>query len=203
MSYESYCAACTYLGENADSYGKYYCRYKGDRYASDPKCGLYIEAYSRSSGARENMYDNSRSHKYYITTAILNALKFPDNNYYLKTIGTFINVTLKQNMKYYPLLFAYEIIGPEIAKRLNEDENKSDVATLMFKQYITPTIIAIENNKTEDAVNIYKNMTIELAKKYEVDLNIIVPDPEQISIIELGQGRTKKRIFQEPTIKFI
>lgn len=194
MAYEAYCAACTYLGENADSYGKYYCRYKGDRYACDPKCGLYIEAYSRSSSARENMYDNSRNHKYYITTAILNALKFPDNNYYLITIGSFINVTLKQNMKYYPLLFAYEIIGPEIVKKLKEDKDNVDIASQMFKQYINPTVIAIENNKTEDAVNIYKTMTIELAKRYEIDTNIILPDPKQISIVELRRGRTRTKV---------
>ena len=197
MSYESYCAACTYLGENADSYGKYYCRYKGDRYACDPKCGLYIEAYSRSSSARENMYDNSRSHKYYITTAILNALKFPDNNYYLTTIGTFINITLKQNMKYYPLLFAYEIIGPEIAKKIKEDKDNVDIANQMFKQYINPTVIAIENNKTEDAVNIYKTMTIELAKRYEINTNIILPDPKQINIVEIGRGRTRTKKLEE------
>ena len=50
MAYEDFCAACTYLGENADYDGKYYCDRKGKRvYACDPKCYNMIEAYSRSN----------------------------------------------------------------------------------------------------------------------------------------------------------
>lgn len=199
MSYESYCASCTYLGENGDSYGKFYCRFKGDRYACDPKCNLYIEAYSRSSYGRENMYEYSRDHKYYITTTILNILKCPNNNIYLKTIRDFTNITLKQNMQYFPLLFAYEIIGPEIAQKLQEDKNRIKVAATMFYKYIKPTVIAIRNKETEKAIETYKTMTLELAQRYNVNLNIILPTPQQVNIMELKSIKTKsrKRILEQ------
>ena len=198
MSYYDYCASCTYLAENGyldgDSYGKYYCRYKGDKYACDSKCGLYIEAYSRSSSDMEYMYKFSRDHKYYITTTILSVLKCPDNSIYLKTIRDFTNITLKQNMKHFPLLFAYEIIGPQIAQKLQEDKDRIKVSANMFYRYIKPTVLAIRKNQTEEAVQIYKEMTIELAKRYNVNVNMILPTPQEVSILKLGDRKLRKKI---------
>ena len=95
MAYEDYCAACTYLGENADYDGKYYCDRKGERvYACDPRCYRFVEAYSRSNYGRENMYDNSRNHQSsgcYLTTAMCNILGYEDNNYYLYSFDNIID----------------------------------------------------------------------------------------------------------------
>ncbi len=56
MAYEEYCAACTYLSEKADYYGKYWCEKKGqDMYTNSPKCYNFCEAYRRSTYSRENM----------------------------------------------------------------------------------------------------------------------------------------------------
>jgi len=93
MSYEDYCAACTYLSERSDYNGTYYCERKGeDIYASDAKCYNFCEAYSRSNSSRENMYENSASHTgsgCYLTTIMCQILGYPDNNYYLDTLRKF------------------------------------------------------------------------------------------------------------------
>ena len=104
MALESYCAACTYMGESADYDGKYYCERKGERrYASDAKCYSFCEAYSRSTYSRENMYENSRQHQSgggcYLTTAMCNILGYPDNNYYLETLRNFRDTVLQQDFK--------------------------------------------------------------------------------------------------------
>ena len=187
MSYESYCAACTYMNEEL-YYGKYFCTSKGEwRKASDPKCYNFCEAYSRSSGGRENMYYNSS--RYFITTAIMKILNALDNNYQLKVIGDFTENVLRKDMNYFPLLVAYEIVGPEIAKNLNEDNDKIRVATNMFFKYIKPTVTAIENGETEKAVEIYKVMTLELAKKYNVNMNIVLPNPIDMKLSNVGRSR--------------
>lgn len=193
MAYESYCASCTYMNEN-QNYGKYYCTRKGEwRKASDPKCYNYCEAYSRSSSGRENMYYYSS--RYYITTAILNIMRSLDKNYQIKVIGDFTENTLKQDPKYFPLLFAYETIGPEIANKLQEDKDKITVAVTMFYQYIKPTIKAIEDNDTDLAVETYKTMTLDLAKRYNVDTNIVLPNPAEINNIDLNIGFSRKRVL--------
>lgn len=108
------CASCTYLDPcTADSYGKYYCERKRDRYyGDDPSCGSYCEAYSRSSSAIDNMIDNSRTHRNsgcYITTIMCNILGFDNNNYYLNTLRKFRNDYLQKNKKYLPILVNYEL----------------------------------------------------------------------------------------------
>ena len=173
MAFESYCASCTYMNEN-QHYGKYYCTRKGEwRKASDPKCYSYCQAYSRSDGGRRNMYEYSS--RYYITTAILSILNAIDNNHQIEALGEFIEGTLRTDLKYLPLLYAYEIIGPQIATELKEDKNKTQVAANMFYQYIKPTIKLIEQKETDAAVNLYKTMTLELAKRYHINTNIILP----------------------------
>ena len=106
MAYESYCAACTYLGESVDCYGKYWCPKKGeDHYASDPKCYSFCEAYGRSDSARRNMYENSASHSSsgcYITTIMCEILGFPDNHHCLEILRNFRNekmTTTEENIK--------------------------------------------------------------------------------------------------------
>lgn len=198
MALESYCAACTYMNEN-QNYGKYYCTRKGEwRKASDPKCYSFCEAYSRSNGGRENMYYYSS--RYYITTAILSILRALDNNYQIQVLGNFIENNLRKDMQYFPLLVAYEIIGPQIATSLQKDPNKIKVATTMFYQYIKPTIKAIEENQTDKAVNIYKTMTIELAKRYNINTNTVMLNPNKVNTNELGHGRKRTRKIPVPSI---
>jgi len=191
MAYESYYAACTYMNEN-QNYGKYYCTRKGEwRKANDPKCYRFCEAYSRSNGGRENMYNYSS--RYYITTAILSILRALDNNHQIEVLGAFIENNLRKDIEYLPLLYAYEIIGPQIASELQNDKEKTRIATTTFYQYIKPTIKAIENNEKELAIEIYKTMTIGLAKRYNIDLNIVLPEQTQ------KNNLTRKRVLSEQT----
>lgn len=205
MALESYCASCTYLGENADYNGNYWCSKKGQNMpANAAKCYNWCEAYGRSSYARENMYDYSRSHSSgsgcYLTTAMCEILGYPDNNYYLQTLRDFRDNVLKQDVKYYPLLVTYDVIGPIIALNLSKDENKEQIAKTMVNNYISKAVTAIEENKTQEATNIYVAMTNALAERYNVNTKIITINPEQIDLESLGHGRIKKKIYQKPTI---
>ena len=149
MALESYCAACTYLGENCDYSGKYWCERKGQSvYACDPKCYNFCEAYRRSTSARENMYNNSRSHTSgggcYITTAMCDLLGYTDNCYQLEILREFRNNILKKDRKYWALLITYDIIGPTIATNLKNEACKLSVATLLFENYMNLCIFATD-----------------------------------------------------------
>lgn len=205
MALESYCASCTHLGEKADSYGKYWCSRKGqDMYACEPKCYSWCEAYGRSTYARENMYENSRSHQSgggcYLTTVMCNILGYEDDNYYLQTLRTFRDNVMKKDTKYYPLLITYDVIGPIIALELSKDDNKEIIANTMFKNYITKAVSAIEESKTNNAINIYVAMTNVLAEKYNINTEIITINTENIDLESLGHGRTRKRVLTEESV---
>ena len=201
MAYESYCAACTYMNEN-QYYGKYFCTRKGEwRKASDPKCYSFCEAYSRSNYSRENMYYNSRSHQSsgcYLTTAMCNILGYQDDNYYLNTLRTFRDETLKKNHKYLHLLLMYDAFGPLIATNLKNDPNNKDIATHLFNGYITKAVTAIENEKVEEAVNIYIAMTYTLAERYNINMHTLFIDAESLKLKtintqSLGKGRIRTK----------
>ena len=200
MALESYCASCTYMGEDADTDGNYYCSRKGKRMpANTPRCYDHCEAYGRSNYARENMYENSQQHQSsgcYLTTIMCNILGYPDDNYYLQTLRSFRDNVLKQNVKYYPLLRTYDVIGPTIALELSKDKNKETIAKALFNHYITRAVTAIEENKTQEATNIYVAMTKVLASKYNINTQIITINPEEIDITTLGHGKIRKRIPQ-------
>ena len=197
MSLYDYCCACTYLSENADYNGKYWCSTKGeDHYACDPKCYSFCEAYSRSRSAMENMYDNSRSHAgsgCYLTTIMCKILNYPDNNYYLNTLRNFRDNTMKTNIKYIPLLLTYDIVGPMIAYNLENDKDREQIAITFFNNYITKSVGAIEEEKYVTAINIYKAMTEELANRYNINMNIIYPEQKDINYETLGHGKIRKR----------
>ena len=199
--YEDFCAACTYLGETADSYGKYFCDKHGERiYAYNPKCHRFIEAYSRSNSARRNMYENSVKHNVappcYLTTTMCNILKYNDDNYYLETLRKFRDKTLKRNPKYLPLLIMYDVIGPQISYNLHKDPNKETIAKFLFNKYITKTVDAIEHEKTQEAINIYIAMTHTLENRYNINTFILSVSPETpvntINTKTLGHAKTKK-----------
>lgn len=204
MALEAYCASCTYMGTHQYSGGKYWCERKGEaRFACDAKCYDWIEAYGRSNYARENMYQyslqNSTGSSCYLTTVMCNILGYEDNNYYLQTLRTFRDTVLKQNVKYYPLLVTYDVIGPIIALNLSHDQNKEQIAKTMFTHYISKAVTAIEENKTSEATNIYVAMTNVLAEKYNINTKIITINPENIDLSTLGHGRTRKRVPEQLT----
>lgn len=206
MAYEDYCAACTYLGESADYDGKYYCDRKGERVlACDPRCYRYVEAYSRSNSGRENLYDNSRSHQSsgcYLTTAMCNILGYQDDNYYLNTLRTFRDKTLKKNHKYIHLLLMYDAFGPLIATNLKNDPYNKDIATSLFNGYITKAVTAVENEKIEEAVNIYIAMTYTLSERYNINMHTLFIDEESLKLKTintqpLGKGRIRTKKLEE------
>lgn len=200
MAYENYCASCRELSENLDC-GQYYCFMKGkDVYACDPRCNNWGEAYSRSDSARENMYSNSKSSQSgggcYITTAMCNILGYEDDNYYLQMLRTFRDETLKKDIKYLPILLAYDVIGPQIAYHLTTDTNSKFISYTLVTNYIKKAVEAIEKNKTDEAVQIYIGMTHSLAKRYNLDLHSLYIDPNNINLNEinintLGHGRKR------------
>lgn len=195
MAYEQYCAACTYMGENVDC-GKYYCPRKGDwLYATTPKCSSFCEAYNRSNYARENMISTSKSAQSsgcYITTMMCDKLDCNDDNYYLEKMRSLRN-QMKTNATDIPLLVMYDQIGPKIAGAIQNDEFGDKISYSMFKHYIIPAVTAIENYDLNLAKDIYIAMTYSLANHYQIDTNIIIPEPEELDKERLGHGKMRIR----------
>ena len=148
---------------------------------------------------RKSMLENSTNHinsGCYLTTIVYKLLNYPDNNYYLNTLRYFRENVMQTDPNYFPLLMLYDIVGPEIAKRLGQDINGKDIATIFFNNYITKSVDAIQKGENKEAINIYTAMTKELAEHYE----IIVPSISEVNVDNinpqtLGHGYTRKRAY--------
>ena len=195
MALESYCAACTYMGETVDC-GKYWCERKGeDRYACDARCSSFCEAYSRSNYCRQNMYDTSKSASSsgcYLTTMMCKLLGYKDDNYYLNKLRYFRDNVMKKNGEYIPLLITYDVIGPMISSKLEQDKYGKEIANVYFEKYITKSVEAIEEEKYQNAINIYIAMTDSLAERYGINTTFVKPDLKDIEMKNLGHARVRK-----------
>ena len=195
MALESYCCACTYMSEQEDN-GKFWCSEQGeDRYACDAKCRSFCEAYGRSNYSRQNMYDVSASASNsgcYLTTMMCQLLGYKDDNYYLNTLRHFRDNVMKTNDEYIPLLIVYDVVGPIISKKLANDEFGEVIAKVYFDEYITKSVQAIENDRNQEAINIYIAMTDSLAKRYGIDTTFVRPNIKNIDMQSLGHARVRK-----------
>ena len=101
---------------------------------------------------------------------------------------------MRYDPNYLHCLITYDIIGPMIAYQLSIDKEKEVLAATLFEHYIIKAVSAIEEEKYDSAVNIYKAMTEELANRYHFNLNI-VHTPKDINYEILGHGRILKKNY--------
>lgn len=180
----AYCSECTYLKlSSKDIYGKFWCEKKLEWHlANEIECYRFCKDYNRDHSVANCAYqysvEHSRNSSCYLTTMLCSILKMNDNNPFLSTMRNFRNNYLSKNEKYKPILVEYDIIGPEIAKNLNNDTLKYQIAANMFFKYIKPITKLIKSEKNEEAINQYINMTNTLKSFY----NLSITDISKIQI---------------------
>lgn len=192
------CSECTYLDIDRncdpDSNGKFYCNKRYERHlATDIECGRFCEAYSRDSGTIRNAEEYSNSHSSssgcYLTTMLCNILKMSDNNPFLNKMRAFRDNYLQKNEKYKDILVQYDIIGPEIAKKLNNDKDKIKIAVTYFYTYIKIICKYLDNKEYDKAIKLYIDMTNSLISYYNTN-NIVISaeDIKNADISKAGHG---------------
>ena len=187
------CVDCTYLDINygANDSGAFWCEKKCERHlATDPACGSYCEAYSRDYNTKKNALECANSNSgggCYLTTIICKVLRLPDNNTYIQTIRNFRDNYLQQDIKYKKLLVEYDIIGPQIAKAL---ENDSVISKLYFDRYIRGISALIQGKDYDLAIKKYIEMTNSLKNFYGItDYNLTVEAINNADIKNSGHGK--------------
>ena len=115
------------------------------------------------------VYKKSSGGGCYLTTAMCEVLGKDDKCEELETLRAFRNTYMRNDEEYSSLLNDYELVGPIISDRILDDENCEHVANVMKNVYIDPAIEYIKEEKTEEAVDTYVDMTLELMKHYDID----------------------------------
>lgn len=183
--YENQCGSCYWLRDmNNDntmfcgsSNEKGHCIYLKNCYYPDDKiCSYYKEkSYNPGGGC-------------YITTIVCDILGYDDKSPVLETLRSFRTNIMQQDPKYAPILHEYDTVGPQIANCLRQEE--PGLVSMIFEKYIGPTAKLINDNKHNEAVNKYKEMTKSLEDYYGIRYDGIVPSDYDYT--KGGHGYMKK-----------
>ena len=155
-------------------------------------CTERHEYYNPNDTACSRMrYDETRkpstSSTCYLTTMISNILRHPDNGHALRTLRKFRNEYMLNHPETYPILIEYDIVGPKIAKQLNDDPLNIYIAREFYLSYIKPIVSHIEHEEYGIAISKYQDMTNRFKNFYHIDDEIT--EKLDINIKTLGKSR--------------
>lgn len=142
---------CNVSGEEVDipsSYLENYCKY--DYMAS--KCPFYSQNYS-TGGC-------------FITTVTCNILNKADDNEVMNGLRKFRDEVLQKDEKYEEILKNYDVVGPIIATKLYNDENREKIAETIYEHVLTPISKMVKEEKNDEAVEAYYQMTLLFINYY-------------------------------------
>lgn len=187
--YQGQCGSCKNYqindlkGADRDGYG---CVYQGrifgspyyKRYAFDHTCSGYKKDQYRSdkditdaykSLDRRYGYRPGQSTWYYIATFVTETLGADICENYFTTIALFREQILeKKIIKYAAFLVEYDLYGRLIANSLKHDNQKELIAKELLFNYIIPTCLLINQEKYDEALNIYIEMFDKLKEMYHI-----------------------------------
>lgn len=123
----------------------------------------------------------------YLTTAMCNILGYEDDCLILNTLRNFRDNYMKNTKECLPLLEDYDTVGPIIADKLTNDKNKVFNAKSMLYFYIYPALVSIKKENYDEAIELYKDMTISLMHTYNIDRSLLA------SKKTTGSNITRKR----------
>lgn len=194
--YEDQCGSCAEFYDkrgNCDKtydtsfYEKGYCDWYKCFYYPDDSCRHYRKRGSSSSIC-------------YITTIVCNILGFEDDCPELNSLRSLRNDVLQKEEKYAPILYEYDIIGPQIAGKIHKDYQETqdkEFATLLFNFYIQPSARLYQDGKVEESITRYQEMTNSLADTYGIEKPTSVP--KDYDMTKGGHGAVKqKKLGQHP-----
>ena len=191
------CSECAYLGNCYDD-GTFWCEKKLESvYANQQACYRFCNAYTRPSNVSDSYAkyskDKTSSGSCYLTTMMCNILELQDDNPFLTLMRAFRNNVMQKNEKYIPILVEYDIVGPVIANNLNKDPLKYQIASYSFFKYIKPICKLITEQKYDEAIGSYVEMTNNLKNLYSIDTAIQIEDINNADISQSGHGIYKAK----------
>lgn len=183
---------------NRRGYDDYYCT-KVEHTVPYDTYMRYCTSYSYSDCS--NYKYEKPSSGCYITTATCDILGLEDKNLYLQVLRKFRKDYLQKTPSALGILEEYDFVGPVIAERLMNDQNREKIAAELLSNYIHPIVQNIAFNfdgNYDCAIKSYAQMTKELIKKYNLDtLALTIPGQSEFDFnkdySEYGRGRKLKR----------
>lgn len=157
-----YCVDCRWMGECENKDGKFPCQNPKSDYkfvsARMQKCNSYGDVMGRDEWKKEALMKISRSHGYYIVTAVCEILGLGNDNIYMDYF-MYVRDIVMPNLAYgAEWIEEYEEFGPKIATAIVNAENKEELAGRILNECLNPFVELMIEDKVEDAITVYQEM---------------------------------------------
>lgn len=169
-----YCSDCAYRAPGILKNGKFPCTNRNSGYKEVPAtqnasyCRVFCNALGSTYSTREKeeAYRASKSHGWFIVTAISDILGLGLDNDYMNTFGYIREVFIPEFGYQADFIEDYETVGKEVAESLYKDENREDYAEYLVENYLNSFVSLVKSNENERAVDLYIDMYSEVKKHY-------------------------------------
>ena len=120
----------------------------------------------------------------YITTVVCNILGYNDDCGVLQSLRNLRDNVMQKDEKYAKTLYEYDTVGPKIASKLQEDKD-IELATALYNFYLVPTALLVNEEKYDEAVHRYQEMTTGLKDAFGIDETVM---PQNYDVKKGGHG---------------
>ena len=84
----------------------------------------------------------------------------------METLRRFRDTWLKNFKKGKDVIKQYYEIAPKIVSAINETKNSKLVYDMLYEKMVKPCVTFIEQEKYQEALELYQRMTLQLEKEY-------------------------------------
>lgn len=140
----------------------FYCTKKGD-YVNSDTYYKYCRNYDYDDCP---IYKSDSSGGCYLTSACMYSKGLEDNCHELTTLRKFRDSWLKNSENGKDLIDTYYLIAPKIVSEINKTKDSKSVYEMIYDKMVKPCVELIENNKFDEALDLYKSVTLELKTIY-------------------------------------
>lgn len=102
----------------------------------------------------------------YITTAVCESQKKPDDCYELSLLRSFRDDYLLRSPDGEAMVHEYYDVAPSIVKHIGRREDADQIYEDIWQQYLSPCIRLIEADRKEECVELYRHMVYDLKEQY-------------------------------------
>lgn len=167
-----YCVDCAWMGECENKNGKFPCTNPRSNYeyvsARMGKCNAFTDILNskRGEGRKEDLMRISKSHGYYIVTAVCDILGIGTNNVYMEYF-MYVRDVVMPNLAYgEEWIKDYEEFGPKIAGAILNSENREELAGKILLECLEPFVELMAESRVDEAITVYQNMVEQEKIRY-------------------------------------
>jgi len=184
------CGYCVYMDTMKEKEGRFLCEKTGCYNFADSdeaeNCRRYCERFRRDMYLGDNAIAKSKAYKEshstnfkptglcYITTIVVHILGLGDKCEELMALRNLRDNFMQIHPAYKGMLLKYDVLGPLIARSIINDSDPTQIASILYNNFIKECTAKINKGDFEGAICFYNEMTELLIKKYVS--NYMIPE---------------------------